>query len=224
MTTIVCSPRYFVLYYLLLAQFLYERVIAFIAKPSVRQYCRNVQEPLHFTSTTMQYEIGSSHVVDTIRTIPLQSQLPVLPSSLLAIELNGTITNVLIALFAAIAIYFIVVPLFVVPAAAKLYEDTAKKLSPELWEEYERQLLSGETLSMRPDLMAELGNKVLALQNGQFDEDEWELIEETETDTSDSETSTAPVVAEAGPDTNASSPSTKSLIDTEMTSKGKWDD
>jgi hypothetical protein len=49
---------------------------------------------------------------------------------------------------------------WMIPQAAKQLEAQTKEVDPALWREYEQKLEPGENLSMRPELMQELGNKV----------------------------------------------------------------
>jgi hypothetical protein len=49
---------------------------------------------------------------------------------------------------------------WMIPQAAKQLEAQTKEVDPALWREYEKKLEPGENLSMRPELMQELGNKV----------------------------------------------------------------
>jgi hypothetical protein len=49
---------------------------------------------------------------------------------------------------------------WMIPQAAKQLEAQTKEVDPALWREYEQKLEPGENLSMRPELMQELGDKV----------------------------------------------------------------
>jgi len=57
-----------------------------------------------------------------------------------------------------------------VPAAARQLEDNCRRDYPDLWEEYELKLReTGESLTQRPDLMQELGNKYQDLMMKDFE-------------------------------------------------------
>jgi hypothetical protein len=224
------SPRYYVLYTFFLAHFLVEMVTGFIVRTNVYSHCRIGQQPIRFTPSTAQYEMVSLKVAETIGAI---SSPPgqLIPSSLLALDAMENVTNVLVFLggiLALAAIFFIVLSIFIIPTAAKQIEDLAKTLDPELWREYEQKLEPGETLAIRPDLMQELGNKVLALQNKQLNNVEWNPHEEA----INLETSIIPeVITEARTQTDGvSSPnssndlSTEGSIDVAVMAKNRWDD
>ena len=66
-------------------------------------------------------------------------------------------TVILIVALVGIATFFSAV---IIPQAAEELEKQVKETYPELWEEYKDKLEPGETLSMRPDIMQELGNQL----------------------------------------------------------------
>lgn len=67
----------------------------------------------------------------------------------------------IVAFFLVITVVFAA---FVIPAAAKELETKIQKEYPDLWDEYQAKLGEGETLSQRPDLIQELGNRLQRLQ------------------------------------------------------------
>lgn len=75
----------------------------------------------------------------------------------IAIGLGGVI-----AFFLLLALFFVN---FVVPQAAKELEQQTKALDAKLWLEYEDKLEQGQSLKDRPDLMQELGDRLM----GEFD-------------------------------------------------------
>jgi hypothetical protein len=75
------------------------------------------------------------------------------------------VKNILIGVGGIVAVILLITVVFstyLIPEAAKQLERQAKEVDPALWNEYESKLEPGETIAMRPELMQELGNKVLA--------------------------------------------------------------
>lgn len=71
-----------------------------------------------------------------------------------------------------VVLFFVVVSVlvatFIIPAAAKELEENVRKNYPDLWQECSAKLEPGEDLSMRPDLIQEMGNKYQSLQLEEF--------------------------------------------------------
>jgi hypothetical protein len=62
------------------------------------------------------------------------------------------------------------------PQAAQQLKDQVQDLDPSLWKEYQDKLGPGETLSTRPDLMQELGEKVMKVMDNQQKQQERDRI------------------------------------------------
>jgi len=89
---------------------------------------------------------------------------------------ENPIVSVLSSIFSVIGVFVVIslvlsviVFAFVVPAAAKELESTARSKYPDLWNEYQAKLEPGEDLTVRPDLIQELGNKIQRLEMEKFD-------------------------------------------------------
>jgi hypothetical protein len=193
---------------------------AFIVHKPIGQTTCHQHSSNTFPSST-NHPIFSSIIHNGVR--PTQSHLDLASpsSSLLTADLSETMTNVLIGIGGVVVVFGLIVAvftLFVVPTAVKQVEELAKQYDPALWEEYEQKLRPGETLAQRPELLEELGVKVLELQRKANDEsipwdDSRRKVTEAEVE---SEIRNTPTTTST--DTGSSS------IDVEVISKNKWDD
>jgi hypothetical protein len=188
-----------------------------LGRATCHQHSSNI-----FPSSTNN-PIFSSIIHNDVRTTQLHLNLASPSSSLLTADLSETMTNVLIGIGGVVVVFGLVVAvftLFVVPTAVKQVEELAKQYDPALWEEYEQKLRPGETLAQRPELLEELGVKVLELQRKANDESNpWEASRRA--------VSEAEVVSEIRntPTTTSTDTGTgNSSIDVEVISKNKWDD
>jgi hypothetical protein len=141
---------------------------------------------------------------------------PSVSSSLLVSDAMVIVTNVLIGL-GGIATLLVLLGFlatsYIIPTAVKQVETLATELDPDLWREYQQKLGPDETLATRPDLLQELGNKVLKLQQEQFEKEMVELEAEVESQEN------------GGKGTPEQSKSrTDTIIDVDTTTTSKWDD
>mmetsp|Transcript_27041 Transcript_27041/g.49205 ORF Transcript_27041/g.49205 Transcript_27041/m.49205 type:complete len:235 (-) Transcript_27041:192-896(-) len=114
---------------------------------------------------------------------------------------------------------------FIVPKAAQRLEADTNRLRPGLWDEYIAKLEEGETMSMRPDLLQELGNIMQPVILADFDESAAKKDQQKQTSSgaSSSPASSPPSVMDATIVTNepdsSSPPST-----TPTTTTTDWQD
>lgn len=222
---------YPILLFPVLAYLWQRRVEAFVANRPVGQVVTLGGHQTNFLSSSIKYPTVSSIYSYEIR--PLYSHPHLLPqSSILTADLVETATNVLVGIggvVVVLAVLTFTIATYIVPTAARQIEDLAKELDPELWREYEQKLEPGETLVMRPELMQELGTKVIELQSKLLndDVDEWETSNRK---VAEVETIIAPEVVTEVPNTTTTSetrknpPDTEGSINVEVISKNKWED
>eukprot|EP00978_Attheya_sp_CCMP212_P046986 scaffold421180_cov52-Attheya_sp.AAC.1 len=88
---------------------------------------------------------------------------------------------------------------FIVPKAAQRLEADTNRLRPGLWEEYVAKLEEGETMSMRPDLLQELGNIMQPVILADFDESaaKKDQQKQTPSDASSSPAASPPPIMDA---------------------------
>ena len=114
-------------------------------------------------ASTRIHTVQPTEIPSTAATGFVSIQIADLPETILKIVGGVTILAVvlggLILLLANI----------IVPKAAEQLEAKAKAEYPDLWQECEAQLKPDEVLTMRPDLMQELGNKVQELDMAKFE-------------------------------------------------------
>lgn len=139
-----------------------------------------------------------------------------LSSSFIVSDAMAIVTNVMIGV-GGIATLLVLLGFlatsFIIPTAVKQAETLANELDPDLLLEYQKKLGPGETLATRPDLLQELGSKLLELQQEQFAKEMLELDAELESQEN----------GDIG--TTEQSKSKDTVIDIETTTtSNKWDD
>jgi Na+/phosphate symporter len=125
------------------------------------------------------------------------------------VELSKNVGLTLLGVFAFFVGLTYVTVNVLIPQASRQVEQEIKALDPALWDEYLLKLKPGETMDQRPDLIQELGNKVLELQEKQF-----QLLNRNQ---SSDMSSTDNQVSEA-------SKEPRSVLDVEILSKNPWED
>ena len=173
--------------------------------------------------------IVSSNINNAVR--PMQAH-PVLvsPLSFLTADSAEMMTNVLIGIGGVVVVFWLVVlvfTLFIVPAVVKEVEKLAREFDPALWQEYEQKLKPGETLAQRPELLEEIGAKVLELQRkaNRDEDDQWELSRRIAAEAEVvPEVRNTPTTTGTSESLNSLSTDDGSSIDIEVISKNKWDD
>jgi hypothetical protein len=147
---------------------------------------------------------------------------PTISSSFLVSDAMAIVTNVFIGIGGIATVLVLLGFLttsYIVPTAVKQVETLANELDPDLWNEYQRKLGPEETLAMRPDLLQELGNKVLQLQQEQFAKEMLELDAELESQENG---------RKGNPARSTEQPKSKAdttIIDIDTTTtSSKWDD
>ncbi|GKY96700.1 hypothetical protein MPSEU_000629500 [Mayamaea pseudoterrestris] len=88
--------------------------------------------------------------------------------SLDLVEVSKTVGLVIVGVGIFFTLLTYVTVNVLMPAAAKQVEELTKENDPELWNEYMRKLGPGETMATRPDLVQELGQKMVQLQSQQL--------------------------------------------------------
>ena len=218
---------YHAMLFLMLA-LLWPLCVAFVVQRPVGQYVTYKERTNTFLSSSTNNPILSSPRHNNVKPILAHPDL-VSASSLLTADLTETVTNVLIGIGGVVVVFGLIVfvlAAYVIPTAVSQVEEMAKELDPELWREYEQKLNPGETLAARPELLQELGNKVLELQRkAQDDDSQWEASQRR------AEVVITPEIVSEVRNTSTltseglSSPSTEgSSNDIEVISKNKWDD
>jgi hypothetical protein len=141
------------------------------------------------------------------------------PNSLLLsldlVELSKTVGLTILGVFLFFTIFTFITVNVLMPAAAKQVEDITKQVDPALWDEYMRKLGPGESMATRPDLVQELGQKVLKLQNQQFQEQS----ERAQASQREPDVLVDPKPHSEPPSTTSSTP-----LDVEIVDKNQWDD
>ena len=217
-----CFGRFYcVLCFQILANLFRFGAEAFIVQKSFGRHVTQ-RDTTNILPSLSKYSIGSSKSLSTFKPIEAHPDF-LLSSSLLPDDLLETAKNALIAIGGAWVVYTVFMFVFFsvgVPTLANFYEKRAKEEDPELWREFERKLLPGESLAERPELMNELGMRLQGIietrNEKMFEEMETLLSEESE----DNEDETAP-------DARATSTSTASENepnDVKVIPKNKWDD
>lgn len=111
----------------------------------------------HITVRAPPVALQAETLQDSIFDALAQQPSLVLSDALVIVKNIAVAVGGIIAVLAAVAIIF---STFIIPKAAEQLEKEAKSLDPALWESYESKLEPGEVLSMRPDLIQELGIKI----------------------------------------------------------------
>ena len=83
--------------------------------------------------------------------------------------ITTVLTGIIGVVFFLVGLTFVMAAV-IIPQAAQQLERQTKELDPELWAKYEAQLEPGQTMDQRPDLMQELGEKMQALMDAKFKE------------------------------------------------------
>lgn len=165
-----------------------------------------------FGSTTLQFAPSDSFLASITEHDPIRLFSYSSSSLLLAVdyvELSKNVGLTLLGVFAFFVGLTYVTVNVLIPQASRQVEQEIKALDPALWDEYLLKLKPGETMDQRPDLIQELGNKVLELQEKQF-----QLLNRNQ---SSDMSSTDNQVSEA-------SKEPRSVLDVEILSKNPWED
>jgi hypothetical protein len=209
---------------------------SFIVHRPVGRHISYNERGSNVLSSSTNNPIASSIMQNAGRPIQAHPDL-VSPSTLLSADLSETMTNVLIGIGGVVVVFGLVVAVFtffIVPTAVRQVEELAKELDPALWQEYEQKLRPGETLAKRPELLDELGTKVLALQR-KANEDELNQLKQPTRTLDEADVVSTPELAselrrtpESTNNTEReglSSPTAEGLsTGIEVISKNKWDD
>lgn len=205
---------------------------AFVVHRPVGQFVTLGGQRTNFLSSSTKYPIVSSIYSYENRPIYSHPHL-LLQSSILTADLVETATNVLVGIGGVVVLLTVLtfaITTYIVPTAARQIEDLAKQLDPELWREYEQKLEPGETLVMRPELMQELGTKVIELQSKLLndDVDEWEAshrkVAEVETIITPEVVTEELPIATTASETRKNPSETEGSINVEVIAKNKWED
>ena len=206
------------------------RAEAFYVQKPIGQFVTLREHRNKFLPLSTKYPTISSVYSSEIKPIYSHPH-PLSQSSVLTADLVENATNVLVGIggvVTVLAILTFVLATYVAPTAARQIEDLAKQLDPELWREYEQKLEPGESLVMRPELMQELGTKVIELQS-KLDNDavqKWDPAKrraaEVDSVTSSEVVPEVPIMTTTS-ETTKKSPKEGS-IDVEVVSKNRWDD
>ena len=88
--------------------------------------------------------------------------------------ITSVLTGIIGVVFFLVGLTYVMAAV-IIPQAAQQLERQTKELDPELWAKYETQLEPGQTMDQRPDLMQELGEKMQALMEAKFKEQQHQV-------------------------------------------------
>jgi hypothetical protein len=86
------------------------------------------------------------------------------------VELSKTVGLWMLGVFGFFAALTYLTVNVLMPQAAQQVQEQILELDPSLWDAYQQKLRPGESMAQRPDLIQELGQKVLELQQQQFEQ------------------------------------------------------
>lgn len=199
----------------LAGSFLFTNAGAFVLKTYLGQ-CRPLCGSNNEISAVVQCRMMPSNIAQDLNIMRSMIE-PSVSSSFMVSDAMAIVTNILIGVggIATLLVLFgFLATSYIIPTAVKQVETLAKDLDPDLWIEYQQKLGPDETLATRPDLLEELGSKVVQLQQEQFENEMGKLDAE---------------LKRAGDEIKGSSEASKSGADTVIdvdttTTSNKWDD
>jgi hypothetical protein len=198
-----------------LPTFVYAFVVPSHVGPIAGSAHRQKSPPASITRTHVFPDSGDVHA----HVVPDATAIMTSTCSILTADETGgaldIVKNIVVAIVVIGGVFFglsYIVATWLFPQAAKQLEAQTKEIDPALWREYEQKLAPGEDLSMRPELMQELGTKVREQIMAKFD-DAVERNAQAKTATSTAAENATPTVS------SSSSSSTGDIVDATIISK-----